>query len=698
MMRNGNGRIDQSGLPNLPGFRVDVDLRQRFHKSHLFDICNGVPVSDLRPTNVSKQQQEQLAQAALQDLSADQENSASTLNRQTNGIDNSLLPRWVQYDRKVLRFFAYYMEAIHNSAIEKERVHKCVIYYYLADHTIMISDVREVNSGILQGKFLKRQKVKSSTHEGNITFGDFKIGKNVQIYGRKFEIVDVDASTREFFKSENLNVGEKIDYPKDDYIKHLEQTEYYKQQSAQGQNDVRAYVEANLGRVSSQRLQKSKKYLANDRKVLRFWGLWDDPALYGAKKYYEINYFLADDTMEVIERKSMHSKHEMVENPPPPQNGQKGGRSQPDIVFPTLLTRRPLPKQPLPQGCVLGQSAKVSITNDINISPEKSISNSNNNDDNNNNSEDGAAKEKSQSASSSNAEKAIYTHADLRIGSYINVYGRQVLICKADQFTIDWYKSAHGYRDEDFAEIERSPEPVDGTATKDIENAPVNTAVSGFAFDNRPPPKDPAKMMKFDKCKLRFLAKFNDSLPENESRRFVVEFHLGDDTVSIFEKNVRNSGFVGGKFLERSKIRNYDKDGAWFHCEDFYLGAKLRINGFKFELIETDEQTKNIMSNNIEVFTRATPEQILKGLADKLWDRSYNQTATFRFVDADHDRLISPDELKMLCKKYGWVLNPNQLKSLFEYFDNDGSGQIDADEFFQSLHKYKLDAVGRSAL
>ena len=56
-MSNGNNRIDQSGLPNLPGFRVDVDLRQRFHKSHLFDICNGVPVSDLRPTVVSKEQQ-----------------------------------------------------------------------------------------------------------------------------------------------------------------------------------------------------------------------------------------------------------------------------------------------------------------------------------------------------------------------------------------------------------------------------------------------------------------------------------------------------------------------------------------------------------------------------------------------------------------------------------------------------------------
>ena len=38
----------------------------------------------------------------------------------------------------------------------------------------------------------------------------------------------------------------------------------------------------------------------------------------------------------------------------------------------------------------------------------------------------------------------------------------------------------------------------------------------------------------------------------DRERRFIVSYFLADDTVSIFEPPVRNSGILGGKFLERS--------------------------------------------------------------------------------------------------------------------------------------------------
>ena len=209
----------------------------------------------------------------------------------------------------------------------------------------------------------------------------------------------------------------------------------------------------------------------------------------------------------------------------------------------------------------------------------------------------------------------------------------------------------------------------------------------------KPPVKDHHKIIKYDGCCLRFLAKLNEKCTqiENYQRRFVIEFFLTDDTIKIYEKPLRNSGFVSGKFLERTKLRNHSKENSpWFHAEDFHLGATIKINGFTFDLIETDQSTIDIMNNNIEVFTRDSPEDILKALADKLWDRSINQTSTFRFVDEDKDRYISPTELKKICANYGWSLNDNQLKVLFDYFDTDGSGQIEIVEFFNALHKYKL--------
>jgi hypothetical protein len=63
-------------------------------------------------------------------------------------------------------------------------------------------------------------------------------------------------------------------------------------------NDLRKYVEAKLGKATSS--HDLKKFIQNDRKVLRFFCLWDDrDSLYGDRRPYVLHYFLADDTVEV---------------------------------------------------------------------------------------------------------------------------------------------------------------------------------------------------------------------------------------------------------------------------------------------------------------------------------------------------------------------------------------------------------------
>merc|ERR1712244_218790 len=263
-----------------------------------------------------------------------------------------------------------------------------------------------------------------------------------------------------------------------------------------------------------------------------------------------------------------------------------------------------------------------------------------------------------------------------------------------------FYKKVHNLKDADFKEILQKENANLNHDNKIPREIPPYTGFeteedslgSWHSLVPKPPVKDHNKLTKYDGCCLRFLAKFTPETTQscNWNRRFVIEFFLTDDTIKIYERPLRNSGFISGKFLERTKLKNHKKDDKWFHAEDFYLGATVEINGFSFDLIETDKQTTDIMNNNIENFTRDSPETILKALADKLWDRSVNQTKTFRFVDEDKDRYISPSEMKSLCAKYGWNVNPNQLKSLFAFFDTDDSGEISVDEFFKALHKYKL--------
>jgi hypothetical protein len=66
--------------------------------------------------------------------------------------------------------------------------------------------------------------------------------------------------------------------------------------------------------------------LENDRKVLSFRILWNDTSLEGGQNYYTLNFFLADDTIEVKEL-----------------NKNNSGKDP----FPMLLNRRKLPKQPI---------------------------------------------------------------------------------------------------------------------------------------------------------------------------------------------------------------------------------------------------------------------------------------------------------------------------------------------------------------
>jgi hypothetical protein len=66
----------------------------------------------------------------------------------------SQVPAWVAYDRKVLRFYAYFTESVPQSPIETERVRRMIIYFYLEDDSIHVAEQKSENSGLPQVFFL----------------------------------------------------------------------------------------------------------------------------------------------------------------------------------------------------------------------------------------------------------------------------------------------------------------------------------------------------------------------------------------------------------------------------------------------------------------------------------------------------------------------------------------------------------------
>ena len=106
-------------------------------------------------------------------------------------------PDYVKLDKKVLRFFGYFKESVVEEELESARIRPLVIYYYLTDDTISIVDTRQENSGIPQGGFLSRGKIKKQ--DGSLLhFTDFKIGGDILIYSKYVRIYDADQFTRDF--------------------------------------------------------------------------------------------------------------------------------------------------------------------------------------------------------------------------------------------------------------------------------------------------------------------------------------------------------------------------------------------------------------------------------------------------------------------------------------------------------------------
>jgi len=102
------------------------------------------------------------------------------------------------------------------------------------------------------------------------------------------------------------------------------------------------------------------------------------------------------------------------------------------------------------------------------------------------------------------------------------------------------------------------------------------------------PKKDVQKMFKNDLHILRYEAKLVSSNPDDDSRHFIISFYCGDDTIKVHEVAERNSGRIGGKFLDRKGHIN-PVTGAAYTEKDMTLGQLLILGGHKFRLVKCDE-------------------------------------------------------------------------------------------------------------
>lgn len=94
-------------------------------------------------------------------------------------------------------------------------------------------------------------------------------------------------------------------------------------------------------------------------------------------------------------------------------------------------------------------------------------------------------------------------------------------------------------------------------------------------------------------------------MPEDIERRFIISFYLGDDSISIYEPAVKNSGIIEGPFLRRNKYKNVDKNNEFITPTDLPIGGNIKINGYSYNILSCDEYTVKYLQTHLDWKTLA---------------------------------------------------------------------------------------------
>lgn len=365
--------------------------------------------------------------------------------------------------------------------------------YYLEDGTMQVNEPKIENSGIPQGLFIKRHVIPHVDGTGSILPTDLKLGGFIEIYGKIFHVCKCDPFTKWFFSEAGMDLGEECEAPVDAYTT----AEDVKLRSMKGEFGIprnvmegKYYNELQLGGARGN--QGLEQFLKNDGKVLRFYSYWDDHTRYGMRQYQVIQYFLADDSVQISDQYQRNS-----------------GRDP----FPTLFKRRKMEKN-YKVNAVPGMLQKdpVYVKSDDLIC--------------------------GQFLEVLGRAYFLYDCDEFTKNFY------------KDYMDVEQVSYPKQVEDRPIYHAKLTPPPHNGPGTEE------DSLASCIHLQPQIPKQDLVKLTTLDGKILRFEARCGNGQVEDENRKFIIGFYCANDTVACWELRQRNSGFAEGKFAERGRKKH----------------------------------------------------------------------------------------------------------------------------------------------
>ncbi|KXS22017.1 DUF1126-domain-containing protein [Gonapodya prolifera JEL478] len=477
------------------------------------------------------------------------------------------VPAFVAYDKIVLGFDAYFKQSVYEST-EQYHLRRVKIQYYVEDDSIAVVEPPVENSGIPQGILIKRQRLPKSSSEF-YTVRDLNLATSVTFYGRTFRIVNCDEFTRRYMEeTEHVLLNAPEPMPEDPYVSQRARLK-------NGGRGASAHGGANSA-VAAQN-DRLRQFLENDRKVLRFYAVWDDRGSPNSElREFIVHYYLVDDSVEVREVRKANAGRDM---------------------FPQLLRRQQLPK--ILTDLVDIQLGPKYTWKDFRLGGTINVLN----------------------------REFLIRDCDEFTRNYLR--DNNPSLTSSDLQPVALPVAANTSFSADSTGSEWPP--YNGFGTEEDSIGSCKHLVL------QPPKKDFLKMLENEHKTLRFVARLDSKHVEDKDRRFVLTYRLADDTITIYEPPQRNAGILGGKFLERSRVLKPGQklgdpaDQAKYYCAgDLFVGATLNIFMHKFVLMDADEFAFRWMEEHHSMFPQAD--------ADKVLSKVKLETAKGRVKKADIEK------------------------------------------------------------
>lgn len=188
-------------------------------------------------------------------------------------------------------------------------------------------------------------------------------------------------------------------------------------------------------------------------------------------------------------------------------------------------------------------------------------------------------------------EEQYYHWSDIFIGADLNVYSRILHVIDADTETREFY------------ELMECPlaggEPSIASTTSKVTYTRTIPPHNGFGSEEDSlkscvgplrPSTTAVRINVFENRVLSFFASFVSRKSNDDDRRFVISFYLQDNSIKIQEPPVRNSGYVGGLFLSRRRVKKQNSD-QYLTVDDFTIGGTVKILTHEFNITGANEFT-----------------------------------------------------------------------------------------------------------